>query len=82
MSADRILEILHGPLAEVNNDASLLGVERKNRETEVTFRTRVAYAFQAHVWKFDGKEVSEKIRERMRAWDEKAEQESLQGAAS
>ena len=61
-------------MSEVNNHASLLGLTRYEREDEECWRTRVAYAMQAHVWACEGKQVPERIQARMNAWNEKAKE--------
>ena len=61
-----ITEALHEPMAEVNNRAALLHVERYPGEQEDTFRTRVAYAMLVHY--FDGK-VSPIVLKRIQAWE-------------
>lgn len=71
-STDRITEILKQPLKEVNNTASLLGVQRYEGETEDTWRTRVAYKMQEKIYKAEGRILSPKILERIKNWELKA----------
>jgi len=62
---ERISEILHEDLSQLNDDASFLGVERFPNESEECFRTRVAYAMQVQL----GVPITGKMLLRMAYWN-------------
>jgi hypothetical protein len=74
--SDRVTEILHEPLKEVDNEGALLKMKRLNGESEETWRTRVAYKMMQHIYKAENKIMSPKVLERIKNIELKAEEES------
>lgn len=75
MSSDRITEILHEHIKEVDETANLLKVIRRNGESEETYRTRVSRAMQRRLWP-EGKPYPTYMAERDAYWELQAILES------
>lgn len=76
MGTDNIAEILNGPLAETIRVAELLQIVRLKGELEDTFRTRVAYGYQARQYKEEGKAMPLYMQNRQEEWEERARLEA------